>query len=199
MRPSDPSDKGAWRRAARAARAELDRDAWAAALVRTLRAWPPLGSARVLAGYLALPDEPDLAPLFAGDPRWAAPRTGARGEPLRFHSLHGPTVRHALGMEEPRPDAANVPLRAIDLILVPGLAFDRRGARLGRGGGYYDRTLPGLRPDAVRVAIAHPSLVVDRLPEGPYDVRVDALALPDGVVAVRGGGRRDLGKVELEP
>ena len=193
VRPNDPNDKKEWRRAARARRTGLDREAWSAALTHVLGAWPTLRTARVLAGYHALADEPDLAPLYADDPRWLAPRTGPSGEPLRFHPLHGPTVLHAYGMEEPRPDAPSAPLRTIDLILVPGLAFDRRGARLGRGGGYYDRTLPRLRSDAVRVGIAHPSLLFDRLPEEPFDARVDALALPDGVVAVRGGGRDRLG------
>ena len=60
----------------------------------------------------------------------------------------------------------------IDLCIVPGLAFDRRGVRLGRGGGYYDRYLPRLRADAVRVGWVPSQFLVDRLPVEPHDARV---------------------------
>lgn len=63
------------------------------------------------------------------------------------------------------------------LILVPAVAVDRRGARLGRGAGYYDRTLPGL--DAPIVAVVHDSEVIDgELPEEPTDVRVHWILTP---------------------
>ena len=54
-----------------------------------------------------------------------------------------------LGIPEPRPDLPEVPPAAVDWALVPGLAFDERGFRLGRGAGYYDRLIPLLRPDAI--------------------------------------------------
>ena len=64
---------------------------------------------------------------------------------------------------------------AIDWVLVPGVAFDRDGRRLGYGGGYYDRLLPLLSPRAARVAGAFDLQIVDRVPAAPHDVAVDAI------------------------
>lgn len=60
----------------------------------------------------------------------------------------------------------------IDAILIPGLAFDLQGRRLGRGGGFYDRFLPRLRPDAWRIGICWESQIVDEVPVEPHDQRV---------------------------
>ncbi|MEX2502640.1 MAG: 5-formyltetrahydrofolate cyclo-ligase [Trueperaceae bacterium] len=183
--PDDGHDKRAWRQSARAARRHIDTDAWTEDLIRVLRDWPPLRRAGTVAGFLPLPDEPDLSGPIAVDDRWVVPRVDPDGGPLRFHRPTGALVRHRLGMEEPPPSAACIPWDRIDLILVPGVAFDRRGVRLGRGGGHYDRTLPLLRPDALRVGVAHPDVLVDALPEDRHDQRMDALALPTGVDLLR--------------
>ena len=60
-------------------------------------------------------------------------------------------------------------------MLVPGVAFDLDGRRLGYGGGYYDRLLPLLSPRAARVAGAFELQIVDRVPAAPHDVAVDAI------------------------
>jgi 5-formyltetrahydrofolate cyclo-ligase len=75
-----------------------------------------------------------------------------------------------------------VPLDQIDLVLVPGVAFDHEGGRLGFGGGYYDRLLPRL--GALRVGVAHPACIVTRVPVSETDVRMDYLALPDGIYRI---------------
>jgi 5-formyltetrahydrofolate cyclo-ligase len=187
--PSDPRDKAAWRRAARAARAGLDRAAWSRALTDALRGWPPYRSARTVAAYLAFGSEADLAALFAptrghgARPHVVLPRV-ADGGGLTLHPLHSRRERHRFGMDEPEATAPRVPAEAVDLALVPGLAFDRRGVRIGYGGGHYDRLLATLRPDAPRVGVAHPALCVERLPREPHDALLTHLALPDGVVAV---------------
>ncbi|MDD2237605.1 MAG: 5-formyltetrahydrofolate cyclo-ligase [Kiritimatiellae bacterium] len=62
---------------------------------------------------------------------------------------------------------------ALDLVFVPGLAFSRRGVRLGRGGGYYDRLLKPLR--AFKVGVARAFQLVDELPAEPHDVQVDCV------------------------
>jgi 5-formyltetrahydrofolate cyclo-ligase len=188
--PSDPRDKAAWRRAARAARAGLDAAAWSEALVGALRAWPPYGRAATVAAYLAFGSEADLAGLFqdaaANEPgrRFVLPRVAARGG-LTLHPLEAPRERHRFGMEEPVQAAPAVLPEAVDLVLVPGLAFDRRGARLGYGGGHYDRLLPTLRPEVPRVGVAHPALQVERLPREPHDALLTHLVLPGGVIELR--------------
>src|SRR5690606_2797566 len=82
------------------------------------------------------------------------------------------------------PDPARCPRldpHELDLCIVPGLAFDRRGVRLGRGGGYYDRYLPRLRAGAVRVGWIPERFVFDELPLEPHDARVDLLGTEQGI------------------
>jgi len=71
---------------------------------------------------------------------------------------------------------------AIEFVLVPGVAFDLAGHRLGYGGGYYDRLLPMLPPHAVRVAGAFEIQIVDRVPAAPHDVAVDAIVTESRIV-----------------
>lgn len=81
----------------------------------------------------------------------------------------------AYGIMEPRPAWPVLAPAEVDLVVVPGVAFDRSGGRLGYGGGYYDRLLPGLR-HARLVGLAFECQVVDRLPHDPHDMSVDGLA-----------------------
>lgn len=72
----------------------------------------------------------------------------------------------------------------VDVVLVPALAVDRSGTRLGRGGGSYDRALR--RAGGLVVALLHEGELVEELPAEPHDVRVHAVALPSGVVRCSG-------------
>lgn len=67
--------------------------------------------------------------------------------------------------EAPLPDPTS-----IDVAIVPGLAFTAGGDRLGQGGGWYDRFLPQLRPEAVAIGVAFEIQIVDSLPTEPHDV-----------------------------
>ena len=77
------------------------------------------------------------------------------------------------GLEQPDPaEATWLPAEAqIDLVVVPGLAFDRRGQRIGWGGGYYDRFLAQVQ--AVKIGLCYDALVLDCIPGEPHDVPVD--------------------------
>ena len=74
---------------------------------------------------------------------------------------------HGGVLPEHEPDPASV-----DVVIVPGLAFTLRGDRLGQGGGWYDRFLAGLRPDAVAIGVGFREQLVDHLPVEPHDVRL---------------------------
>jgi len=80
----------------------------------------------------------------------------------------------AYGILEPRAELRtadrHIGAGSIDLICVPGIAFDRRGNRLGSGKGYYDRLLPRLRPDAIKVGLAFECQTVDAVPVDGHDV-----------------------------
>ena len=86
------------------------------------------------------------------------------------------------GLQEPiGPRLGRDAVAACDLVVVPALRVDRRGTRLGRGGGSYDRALARARGRVV--ALLHDGELVDALPADPHDVPVDAVALPStGVV-----------------
>lgn len=94
--------------------------------------------------------------------------------------------RAPLGLLEPTTSEVGADeLARTDVVLVPALAVDRRGTRLGRGGGSYDRALPGTGT-AWRVALLHRGELLDlRLPREPHDLPVDAAATPDGLVDLR--------------
>ena len=97
-------------------------------------------------------------------------------------------------LRSPPPSSPTYPARCpaidpteVDLVLLPGVAFDRRGGRLGHGAGCYDRLLPGLRPDCVRVAAAFSLQVVPEVPVEPHDQRFQRLVTEDGEVMLTNG------------
>ncbi len=136
--------------------------------------------------YMAFGSEVSLLELMEQFPekRWVIPRIRIKPEPHMILHLYDPArlVRHAFGMLEPDPASPLVEPRELELVLVPGLVFDRRGYRLGFGGGFYDRFLK--HTQAVRAGIAYAELIVERLPTGKFDQRVDFLACETGVSAV---------------
>ena len=80
------------------------------------------------------------------------------------------------GLLEPAPDCPNLPLKQLDLLLVPGIGFDALGRRLGRGKGYYDQLLS--HTPAKKCGIAFDWQVVDELPTEPHDAPMNHLATP---------------------
>lgn len=116
-------------------------------------------------------------------------RTGADGQPLPLlwgEYVPGALVSGRFGLLEPAEpllDSDAVGLASV--VLIPALAVDRRGARLGRGGGYYDRSLPLCRPDARLIAVVRDDEILEELPSEAHDVRMThALTPRQGVVAL---------------
>jgi 5-formyltetrahydrofolate cyclo-ligase len=79
------------------------------------------------------------------------------------------------GIPEPNAGCPPIELEAIDWVLVPGVAFDSRGHRVGYGGGYYDRLLPALPRSAACIAGAFELQIVDEVPTAPHDFALDAI------------------------
>lgn len=136
-------------------------------------------------GYRALPGEVDLAPLFARSELgpFALTRTPDDGLDLSLHPLDSPQEQHRYGYAQPGADAPVVADSEIAAVLVPGLAFDRLGGRLGRGKGYYDRLLSRLGPDVVRVGVTA-GYIVAELPTEAHDVAMTHLGGVFGVLPV---------------
>lgn len=79
-----------------------------------------------------------------------------------------------MGILEPKYNKDNVAkAEDIDVVFVPGLAFDTKGGRLGYGGGFYDRFLRDLKKQAVKIALAYKNQIVDYVPMEPLDVKID--------------------------
>lgn len=119
-----------------------------------------------------------LAAALAAGKTVAAPRVHAPSRMLEACRISDPDRDLAPGFQgiaEPLPHCPPVDLAAIDWVLVPGVAFDPNGYRIGYGGGYYDRLLPLLRRDARRVSGAFELQLVDRVPTAPHDLTVDAI------------------------
>lgn len=98
-----------------------------------------------------------------------------------------PMAPTAYGPREPARRVAVDPV-SVDLVITPGLAFDRRGHRLGYGGGHFDRYFSRLRPDALRIGVAFSVQLVDEVPTEPSDRPVDVVVSDAGVIDARPGG-----------
>lgn len=177
-------------RRARAAAAAADRAAGApaaAALRDHLLAAVPLAGRRVASGYWPMADEIDPRPLMSAlserGLRLALPAIRAAGEPLDFRAWQpGDALQPAgFGTREPGPDA---PMLQPDLLLVPLLAFDAAGYRLGYGGGFYDRSLARLRAagDILAVGLAYATQRVAAVPREATDQPLDLVVTEEGVV-----------------
>lgn len=142
-----------------------------------------------VAGYLAAPDEFDPAPLLAAAHRRGSrlhvPRLSrVRAAGMGFTPLAPPLRRNRYGLLEPAA-GPSLSLQYFNLVLIPLVAFDRRGFRLGMGGGYYDRAL-AFRHRRRRwrgpllIGVAFGAQQVERIPDRSWDVRLDAVLTENG-------------------
>lgn len=129
-----------------------DRPARSARLCASLLARPEIVSAERVMVFASIPGEPDTAPLIA--------------------ALNGAGKQTAL------PEDNDIDPDWPDVIVVPGLAFTADGRRLGQGGGWYDRFLPGRRADCVTIGVCFAPQLVDDVPVDQHDVVLD-LVLTD--------------------
>ncbi|MEZ4607562.1 MAG: 5-formyltetrahydrofolate cyclo-ligase [Deinococcales bacterium] len=102
------------------------------------------------------------------------PKTSARAAYLSIHPLNSPLEKHRFGYIQPSAEAKLVEGEEISLALIPGLAFDKKGTRLGYGKGFYDGLLAKL-PYILKVGITCEALLVDSLPKEPHDIAMDYL------------------------
>jgi 5-formyltetrahydrofolate cyclo-ligase len=188
------SEVAAAKRSARArarnARDQLDRAACkeaSAAAALNLLELPEIANSGVVLAYAALPAELDPLPavsalrrrgLKIAYPRIEAP--GVLGIHFVDHELD--LVAGPFGLAQPSEHSARAPRHAIDVVIVPAVAFDERGNRLGYGGGYYDRLLPSLRHDCLRIGIAFDEQVMAEIPAEEHDELVDIVITQTRVI-----------------
>ena len=149
-------------------------------ILAQLERWTPWIEAQTVCAFSALPSEPDLLTPWPSDKKIILPRVAASS--LSLHLVENPAelVEGSFGIREP---CMNAPLaeEKADIIFIPGLAFDRSGVRLGRGGGYYDRLLTGVH--GVRLGVGFEESVLERIPAEAHDVTMEFLITPGGIIS----------------
>lgn len=133
--------------------------------------------------FAPLPIEPDIWPLLeaaleAGK-TVALPRFSPVTKTYLAARIQNPDQDlrcGQLGIREPTEACVEFPLNRLELVLVPGVAFDLQGHRLGRGKGYYDRLLANVR--GVKCGVAFDEQIMDAVPVGPRDIHLDFILTP---------------------
>ena len=126
--------------------------------------------------YHSLPDEVDthgLVRRWSGQKRILLPVVKGEDLELKLYTGDNHLTQGAFRIDEPTGPAFT-DYAAIDLAVIPGVAFDRRGNRLGRGKGYYDRLLPRLT-QARKLGICFPYQLVNDIPTDAHDIRMDEI------------------------
>ena len=161
-----------------------ERQAGDTLLFRRFLSLPQIAAASTLLLYHGMGTEPDTAqllePLWALGKRVCLPRClpGNQME-ARLVQRESALVPHPWGMLEPGTDCPPVTPEEIDLVLVPGLAFDRSGGRLGQGGGFYDRWLAGF--SGVAAGLCRDLVLLDRVLREAHDRSVDLVVTETGL------------------
>jgi 5-formyltetrahydrofolate cyclo-ligase len=165
-----------------------DRQDASQAICTHLSSLPSISTADTIFAYLPLAEEVDLTPLLT---TWIEEsRTVCvpivTWESKAMHAVGLPTldreslIERKYGLREPR-DPQSIPAETIDVMLVPGLGFDRDGGRLGRGGGYYDRYLEINRSPIV-IGVAFDCQMLDSIVKQEHDQLMTVVVTPSGII-----------------
>ncbi len=166
------------------------RERLSALITERLLNWPPFKQAQRLLLYASFKSEVDTYPLIkkalALEKEVYLPKTYFRPKRLRLFRLYtlGELRPGAFGIPEPPETNPELSPEKLELIVVPGVAFDRRGGRLGYGGGFYDRLFVEAKK-ARRVALAFSCQLTETLPLEPHDVLMHALITEKELIEFR--------------
>lgn len=184
--------KRAMRRAVLARRdalTEAERTAKSSSITERLLALPEIDDARTIMLFWSFGSEVDTSPMIerlAAEGRHVVLPRIESGEALPVTYRPGdPVSETAFGAMEPSAGAVVDPER-LDAVVTPGVAFDRACNRIGYGGGFYDRLLRRARTDSSTIAAAFAVQVVDAVPVGHQDRRVDIVVTEDEVIRCGG-------------
>ncbi len=150
------------------------------AQLETLAAWR---NAKKPCIYISITGEAPtgaiIAKKIAAGAEVVIPRVA--GANLVFHAIKNPEnlIPGAFGIPEPHRDTPTCPPGEIDCVIVPGVAFDTAGGRLGHGKGFYDKFFTTISPDVPRIALALDTQIVPAVPVEPHDARMHFVVTPD--------------------
>lgn len=160
-----------------------ERAAASAQLCARLAAEKFFADAKTILFFAPLPDEPDIWPLLSAalteGKTVALPRFDSATQSYAascVQNLENDIIAGRFGIREPVGSCPQIQLNRLDLALVPGVAFDFAGRRLGRGKGFYDQLLKLVR--GTTVGVAFDEQIVSEVPAGPNDIRVNRILTP---------------------
>lgn len=147
---------------------------------------PEIERAATVMAFWSFGSEIDTTPvlerLHAAGKRIVLPRVEGSDVVAVVYEPGDEVAAASFGAMEPMGTTL-VEAEAVDVVITPGVAFDREGRRIGYGGGFYDRFLPRTRPDVAAIAIGFSTQLVDEpLPAASFDRPVDAIVTEDGVI-----------------
>ena len=158
-------------------------------MLKFLQSWEIFRQAKTIHIFISKTDEPDTSPII--ESAWESGKTVAVPcvIPESFELFHSQLKSFedlssgALGVLEPSPEGriAMNP-ESFDLVIIPGVAFDRQGGRLGYGKGYYDRFLE--QTAAFRLALAFNFQVLEKVPTEKHDVPMNGILTESGIIEV---------------
>jgi 5-formyltetrahydrofolate cyclo-ligase len=167
-----------------------------ASAVHCLLKRPEWKSAKRVLGYLALKDELDLSSLLKAAlaegktvslPRFV-PETGTYQAATLPEKEGFATLSFGrFGILEPGPSAPMLPLNQLDFVLVPGVAFDASGKRLGRGKGFYDRLLAETNNTCIKCGVALEEQIVAAIPAEAHDIAMNFILTPSRWIICKEG------------
>jgi 5-formyltetrahydrofolate cyclo-ligase len=157
------------------------------AICAQIESWEIFQRASTILTYMPIRGEVDLSPLLASRPqkRWLLPRIiPAENHRMAFHPYDpARLIIHKFGMAEPAPDLPEIHPAEVELALVPGLAYDRAGWRLGYGGGYYDRFLEKF--NGITLGATFQALLLDSLPHQKHDIPMQWIVTENGIFPIQ--------------
>ncbi len=178
------SSKDQWRDWAKAERDEHIDALVSTSVIEKIAQWGAFENAKHVLSYMAFGSEINLAALDFSTKHGYVTRTWMKPVHLTVHEQACELERHRYGYLQPVKDAPVINPNILDIVLVPGLAFDKSGNRLGYGMGFYDRLLSQLRPNCLRVAITCDALFVDELPTEEHDVAMTHVVTESGITTI---------------
>ena len=158
------------------------------AILEKVSALPLYEKAKVVLTYMGFGTEIDTQPFFeriiADGKIVVLPRVDRATQTLILHSARGMSelLTSKYGILEPGTDAPIVAITNVDFVLMPGVALDRIGNRLGYGRGYYDKLMSTANPALARVAAGFSCQIVDKVPVGSHDKKVDCIITENEII-----------------
>jgi 5-formyltetrahydrofolate cyclo-ligase len=147
-----------------------DRDTYAASLIQKIKAHPLYQKAKVVGLFSPIKNEPDLLPLLKEKKRWLLPKVVGMSLIYVHKDQTTPMIKSSLGILEPEGNQDEA--SSLDLIIIPGIAFDLKGNRIGFGKGYFDRFLSTQSSKYV-IGVAYPFQIIKTIMTTEGDVPVD--------------------------